>query len=62
MSWNALFEGAKMVTSIAVSKVDVKFKALVAPTQSVRSAACAVVEKLSGIVRTLSMTCTTPPL
>lgn len=59
---NAALDGAKMVTSLSSSTVEVRLVAFNAPTIAVRPAANAVSDGDSGMVKSLSMMWMTPPV
>ena len=62
MAWKAALEGAKIVTSRRESTVWTRFACVRAPVSAVRFAAAAVEASDSGMVRTVSIMCRTPPV
>ena len=62
LTWNALLLGAKIVTSFNESTVVTRLVFVNAPARAVRSESTALELADRGTVRTVSITCTTPPL
>lgn len=62
MRWKAALLGAKMVTSARASTAETRLVLVRAPARELRPAATAVEDAFPGIVRTLSIMWTTPPV